>query len=390
MRIGVLNPQPDPLTSRNWSGTPRGIADGLLAHDVEVVPLGTRLPQGLHQAVAVLSRIGGKRGAIADRTLVRQSSRTWALARSIRDARPLDAIVSMGNETFDLRRLAACGIPIVTYDDSTLQQMWQHPESDIRSSGFPDDEVLRWFSRQKASSLAATACCVSTDWAGRSYVKDYGVPPERVHVVGMGHRPRGIDLATERDWSVPRFLFVGVDWRRKNGDAVLRAFEEIRRRDPRATLDLVGNHPRVDQAGVAGHGFLSREIPAEQAVLDRLFATATAFVLPSRFEPAGIAYLEAASAGLPVVATSEGGAAEMLGRAAITVHPHDHRGLADALARLSVPETARSMGARASEVAASSRWDDVAGRILQVIDISAQAERPDGAQEPIAMKGPGQ
>jgi glycosyltransferase involved in cell wall biosynthesis len=378
MRIGVLNPQPDPLSSKNWSGTPRGIADGLTALGVEVVPLGTRLPVGIHHGVAVLSRIGGKRGAVADRTPVRQRSRTWALGRHLDEAGPLDGIVAMGQETYDLAALRRPGVPILTYDDTTLRQMWQHPDSDIRTAGFPESAVSLWCERQRASSLAADRCCVSTRWAGDSFIADYGITPDRVTVVGIGHRPRGTDARVGRDWDTPRFLFVGVDWKRKNGDAVVRAFRALRRVHPEITLDLVGNHPRVDEPGVHGHGFLARENADDQARLDALFAAATAFVLPSRFDPAGIAYLEAASAGLPVIATSQGGAVELLGDAAITVHPDDDDALQAGMLRLSSPGTARAMGARAAAIAKVSRWVDVAGRIVAVLHQQTAEDRSVG------------
>ena len=174
--------------------------------------------------------------------------------------------------------------------------------------------------------------------------------------------------ATERDWSRPRFLFIGVDWQRKNGDAVLRAFDVVRRRVPHATIDIVGEHPRIDQPGVRDHGFLPRDRPAAQAQLDALFSAATAFVLPSRFDPSPIAYLEAASAGLPVIATTEGGAGELLGDAAISVHPADDAALAEAMMRLADPVLARGMGARASIFAATASWEHVASRILQTLD----------------------
>jgi glycosyltransferase involved in cell wall biosynthesis len=245
--------------------------------------------------------------------------------------------------------------------------MWRNPASDIRQSGFPAGAVHRWFARQGRSSRAASVCCVSTGWAARSFTGDYCVPLDRVRVVGMGHRPRSGAADVERSWRTPRLLFVGVDWQRKNGAAVLRAFAALRASHPEATLDLVGRHPRLDEPGVTGHGFLPREDPDAQRTLDRLYAAATAFVLPSRFDPSPIAYLEAASAGLPVVATTEGGAGELLGAAAVTVHPDDDAGLVDALHRLADPATARAMGAQASQVAAASSWPAVAARIADAL-----------------------
>jgi len=375
MRVGLLYPAPDPSSPANWSGTPRGLTGGLGDCGVEVVPVGTPLPVGIHQAVAVLSRAGGKRGAVAERTRVRHHSRNWALGRSLRAAGSLDGIVAMGTEMYDLAAVRPPDVPLATYDDGTLLQMWRNPDSDIRQSGFPEGEVLRWFDQQAASSRAADVCCVSTGWASRSFVEDYGVDEGRVHVVGMGHRPRRLVAAVARDWSVPRFLFVGVDWVRKNGDAVLQAFEEVRREVPAATLDVVGRHPLLDQPGVTGHGFLPREDIEGQALLDDLFARATAFVLPSRFDPSPIAYLEAASAGLPVIATTEGGAGELLGPAAVTVHPDDQAALVDGMRRLADPATAREMGAEASRRSAGSSWAHVAARILDALALPVP-ERP--------------
>jgi glycosyltransferase involved in cell wall biosynthesis len=139
-------------------------------------------------------------------------------------------------------------------------------------------------------------------------------------------------------------------------------------------LDVVGQHPPINQPGVRGHGFLPRDDAAAQAVLDTLFATATAFVLPSRFDPSPIAYLEAASAGLPVIATTEGGAGELLGSAAITVHPDDGPALVAALLHLADPEIARVMGAQAEQNARSASWSEVARRVLEALDLPVAAQ----------------
>jgi glycosyltransferase involved in cell wall biosynthesis len=377
MRIGLLYPDRDAVSPANWSGTPAGLAGGLAALGAEVVPIGAALPFGIHQGVAVLSRAGGKRGAVADRTPVRQRSRTWALHRRMTEAAAsgLDGVIAMGTEMYDLAAVRVAGVPIVTYDDATFAQMWRSPDSDLRLSGFPPDEVATWIARQRASSRAADGCSVSTSWAARSMVEDYGIPSERVTVAGMGHRPRATaDASAPRDYSEPRFLFIGVDWRRKNGDAVLSAFQDLRRTHPGARLDVVGRHERIEQPGVVDHGFLPREDPGAQRLLDGLFARATAFVLPSRFDPSPIAYLEAASAGLPVVATSEGGAGELLGEAAITVHPDDGDALRAALHRLADPVVARALGAEAARRAAHSSWRDVAGRLVDALTPARAAE----------------
>jgi glycosyltransferase involved in cell wall biosynthesis len=193
-------------------------------------------------------------------------------------------------------------------------------------------------------------------------VEDFGVPESNVSVVGMGHRPRVVPPDTRR-FETPRFLFVGVDWRRKNGAAVLKAFSQVRLSFPDATLDIVGEHPQLSQPGVTGHGFLPRENATAQQLLDRLFANATAFVLPSLFDPSPIAYLEAASAGLPVIVTTCGGAGELLRDAAVAVNPYDGDALVAAMLHVAEPDVAQRMGTQALARSKEATWRAVSGRI---------------------------
>lgn len=366
MKIGLLYPARNPLDPANWSGTPYGLSRGLASHGVEVIPVSADIPRGIHEAVAVMSRITGRRGAIADRMPVRNLARTRILARRLDQATPLDAVLAMGTEMYDLAAVIRSKVPCITYDDGTLQQMWNHGESDIRKAGFPQDQVRTWIGRQAASSRAASICCVSTRWAARSFVEDYAIAQDRIAVVGMGHRPRTA-ARLDKDWSLPTFLFVGVDWQRKNGAAVLEAFSRLRDRIPEAILHVVGNHPVIEQPGVYGHGFLPRNDAAAQQILDRLYARATCFVLPSKFDPSPISYLEAASSGLPVIATSHGGAGELLGLGALSVDPGDVDQIAEAMLRLADPTAARTMGTAAAAAAAHSSWRSVAGRILEAL-----------------------
>ena len=369
VKVGLLYPARDACSPANWSGTPRGLIDGLGECGVRVVPLGAGLPVGLREAVALLSRATVKNVAVANRTIIRRHARNWVLRRSIAAAGDLDGIIAMGTEMYDLGSVRPPGVPVATYDDATLKQMWRHPDFDIRNSGFTEPTVERWFRRQAELTRAATVCCVSTSWAARSFAEDYGIDEACISAVGMGHSPRAHIDPARRDWSQPRFLFVGVDWVRKNGAAVLREFKAVRKAVPSARLDIVGRHPDLHQPGVTGHGFLPRDDPRSQVLLDDLFAQATAFVLPSRFDPSPIAYLEAASAGLPVIATTEGGAGELLGAAAILVHPDNEEALGSALLKLIDPSVARRMGAEAAGQAAKSTWSHVAARILDCLGL---------------------
>ena len=239
-------------------------------------------------------------------------ARSVAIASAINRFASLDGVVAMGTDLYDLPTvLRMTSVPAVTYDDGTFDLFLRYRDLDLRQSGVAVKTVRRWARRQQAACQVANVACVSTEWAKKSIVEDFSVPEHKVRVVGMGHRPRSVP-ENQRSYETPRFLFIGADWRRKNGAAVVAAFAEVRKCFTEATLDIVGQHPPLNEPGVTGHGFLPRESAAAQEHLDRLLVHATAFVLPSLFDPFGIAYLEAASAGLPVIATTCGGAAELL------------------------------------------------------------------------------
>ncbi|QAY59973.1 glycosyltransferase [Microbacterium protaetiae] len=369
-RVAFLHPSRGPITERDWSGTPLGLVTAMRGLGVEVIEVGYKVPTLVRRLAHVVSRVISHDLTAAERSSIKIWLRRRTFQNQLDRLGHLDGVLAVGTDCYELERLVVHA-PVATYDDTTLSTMWESPESDTSNAGFRERDVRRWIETQARSARAATVNCASTTWAARSIVSDYGVPSDRVVAVGMGHRPRTAGPVVARDWSVPVFLFVGVDWRRKNGEAVVRAFEAVRRVHRDATLHLVGRHAPVSGPGIVDHGLLARDDPEAQNTLDNLLARATAFVLPSRFDPSPIAYLEAASAGIPVIATSEGGAGELLGEAAIVVSPFDDAALFNAMLTLSGPEEARRRGELAKERAAESTWEHVASRILAALGVSA-------------------
>jgi glycosyltransferase involved in cell wall biosynthesis len=170
-------------------------------------------------------------------------------------------------------------------------------------------------------------------------------------------------------------LFVGIDWERKGGPLLLRAFARVRSSIPTATLDVIGGHPSLQQEGVRFHGVLSHEREHEREIVLRLFSRATCFVMPSLVEPFGIAYVEAASAGIPSIGSDLGGPRDVIGSdGGIVVAPDDEDALLEAMLRLADPETAQRMGDAASERSALYTWPKVAERLMRALGLSA----PDG------------
>ncbi len=350
----------DPLAAGTWSGIPPGVARGLRAHGAKVVGVDATPPAGVRQLAVALAAARRRSRVDASYTPGQHALRSRVAARRLG---AVDGAVLMGAE-FGLPE----GTRYVTLADLTLvQARATHPVFSRLS-----EPVFRaWDRRQREVYERAVACCTASHWTAASLREDYGLPAEKVRVVGLGpnHEPAE-GGAGERAWDVPRFLFVGREWERKHGPSVLAAFATLRAERPDARLDLVGGHPPVRGEGVIAHGPLALDVPEEAARVRDLFAQATCFVMPSEVEPFGLAYIEAAAAAAPSIATSVGGAGTIVAEGTgLLVSPGDGPALVAAMRTLADPDTARRMGAAARERSRLFTWERVGARLLAALGL---------------------
>ena len=285
----------------------------------------------------------------------------WIADRRLRAADPLDGVVMIGSG-YSL----STSLPTVTLEDMTVAQALRQrePVYDALSAA----AARRWQERQARNYARCRGCCVASNWAADSLRGDYGIATEKIHVVGFGANVSLVPRA--RDWSRPRFVFVGVDWVRKRGEAVVKAFAVVRDLNPEAELELVGRHELVEAPGVIDHGLLPMGSPeARQQYLD-LLQRATCLVMPSTFEPLGIAYLDAAVAGVPSIGTTSGGAADAVAEGGLLVDPEDDQALTEAMLTMADPATAERLGEVASARHADITWRAVAERVLAALGLS--------------------
>ncbi len=373
-RVAVAFPG-DGMDPSAWSGTPLGIFEGLRAAGAEPVALraapSDAVTRRALQALAVPRlrpsdlRLGGLRLALGEAKGAARLGMAWsrwcsrAGQHHLGTLGEIDAVVQVGT-SYRLRHPR-----VLTFEDMTIRQVLGRPY--FSWENVRPREVERRVALQTQVYGAAHACCAATPWARSSIVDDYGIDPAKVVAVGIGrnHDP----VVSTRDWSTPRFLFVGKDWVDKNGPSLLAAFREVRAAVPEATLDVVGHHPQIDADGVTGHGFLRRDVPEQRAKMASLFASATCLVVPTSFEPAGIVYVEAAAAGLPCIGTDQGGASDLIGTGGLAVDPTNVSAIAAAMIALCSPDEARRRGEAAKRRAPLFTWRSVAQRLLETADL---------------------
>ncbi|AEF36752.1 transferase [Mycolicibacter sinensis] len=190
----------------------------------------------------------------------------------------------------------------------------------------------------------------------------------------------------------PELLFVGrLEYEKGVHDAIA-ALPRIRRAHPGTTLTVAGDGTQQDWLTECArkHRVLKATRFVGRLDHDELLAMlhrADAAVLPSHYEPFGLAALEAAAAGTPLVASNVGGLGEAVidGDTGMSCPPRDVPALAAAVcAVLDDPAAAqqRAMVAR-DRLSADFDWHTVADETAQVYLAAKRREREPQPRRPI-------
>ena len=196
----------------------------------------------------------------------------------------------------------------------------------------------------------------------------YNVPPNLIDVIYCGVNFDIFNSSVRKEGELLRknlgidpkaivVLFVGMNFARKGLASLLRAVSQLRDKE-KYRIVIVGKD------NISRYGKLARELGLDgismfcgfQDDMPSFYGCADVFVLPSYYEPLGNACLEAMACGLPVIATLETGASELIahGRSGFIMdNPENTPALANWLEVLQDREVCRSMGSVAQEQVAS-------------------------------------
>jgi glycosyltransferase involved in cell wall biosynthesis len=339
-------------------------------HDVMIVSL-TRLgPMGLEaRSAGILTEsLEMRRGLPDPRGLLRLASlvRRWRpdvvhshmvhanlMARVLRLVAPVPALVSTIHNVYEggRMRMAAYRLTNRLVDHMTIV-------SQAAFDRFTGEKIV------PAAMLRVVPNGVDT-------TRFRGLPPGT-----RGAVRRSLGLEDQLVW-----LAVGRFEVAKDYPNMLRAFAALQKLEPLAVLVLVGRGSLQAETEA-----LARELGADvrfagvRSDVPEVMCAADAYVMSSAWEGMPMVLLEAAAAGLPIVATKVGGNHEVVlhEESGFLVPPSDHRVLAAAMLRLSrMPEPERRrMGERGRE------------HIREHYDLARVAERWEGLyREVLARKG---
>lgn len=211
--------------------------------------------------------------------------------------------------------------------DQTLTQLYEeYGEQDIIGRRIARNALRE----EREGYEAAQGIIAHSRWAAASLIGGYQIPASKVYVVTQA---ANIDESAYATWEADelhrreqepaegrrrplRFVFVGLDGRRKGLDRFLRGLSIARSRGSTATLRVIGAPAKQMPAdlrtlpGVEWCGRINKQRDPQRFL--RLVGECDVGCLLSRIEAGGCGLSEYQALGLAVMGTSAGGAAEQV------------------------------------------------------------------------------
>jgi glycosyltransferase involved in cell wall biosynthesis len=318
----------------------RAPAGGIFRHMLDLAR--GQVARGHRVGVIVDSRTGGSRADMAlaalapdlalgvGRIAMRRElspSDVFGLYRVSGRIRRLDADILHGHGAKGgaFVRLAAAGRPVVrtyTPHGGSLHYGPRTPRGIVYAS------LERLLMRRTDLFLFESA------FARDTYQSAIGVPSGVIRVVHNGLADADFEPVPPAH-DATDIVFVGELRRLKGPDVLIDAIARLRTMGRSVTATIVGEgadkaalRTQIGRLGLTGEIRFLGHVPARQA-----FSLGRLVVVPSRAESLPYVVMEAAAAGMPVLATNVGGIPEIFGPLAARLVPPDHAAaLADAIA----------------------------------------------------------
>lgn len=239
--------------------------------------------------------------------------------------------------------VALAGIASKTFLGKPLV-MTIHSTEEGRSQGIhtPDSSTLQgleWWGTYEAKRLIVTTQAMRHEVLGQ-----FHLPVEKVDTIPNAVDVEGFQVDVDASevkrslglrGSEHLVLFVGRLTSQKGVEHLIDAFPVVLHSHPDARLVIIGDgymleelRSRAESRGVGSATLFTRFVSDEDLV--PLLKSADVQVVPSIYEPFGIAALEGMAAGTPVVASSVGGLREVIqhGKTGVWVNPRDPSSIA--------------------------------------------------------------
>lgn len=263
------------------------------------------------------------------------------------------------------------GIPHFVYTDSTVLANLYYPDISIKSIL----KSKKWMKLEPQIYNNATLNFTFSSNQQKSLIEQYGINPAKIKCVYAGSNIKiGVKNLCDKKYYSKIILFVGVNWERKGGAVLLKAFQKVRKIHSDAKLYIVGCDKNLilknnDQSDIE-NCIITGRISVEE--VDKYFEQASLFCLPTCIEPFGIVFIEAMMHKLPIVASNIGAIPDMVTQGVNGfLHGIDNvDGIASSIsALLDDPIQCKRMGAEGFNRAINNyTWENTVGLMKKYIE----------------------
>ena len=330
---------------------------------------GERRPPASHGGVLVRylpapSRGGGIASIFSTLMAAPGARRAWHTAWRALEPDVVHVHGFAHNGTFASRIARATKTPLI---------ISSHGETFRTADGaFDASRALRKAFRAGLRGAAAVTACSSYAAAD---LERFGADREQVRVIYDGIDPNEA-AAPRPEWAPKRYILaVGKMFAVNGFDLLLQAFAHASL-PADIKLVLAGDGPQraeleqlTDALGIGSQVVFPGAV--DRPTIVTIMAGAHMLVVPSRVEAFGIVILEGWRAGVPVIATTEGGPPEFVsdGNEALLVDPTDQEALIRTLERLARDRDLRArIGAAGARRVVDFSWSDVGRTYEELYD----------------------
>jgi glycosyltransferase involved in cell wall biosynthesis len=247
-------------------------------------------------------------------------------------------------------------------------------------------QVRLYTSLVAAAALQADMILADSHASRNDILARLKLPAEKVSVVYLAPAPHFQPaeawqqiVEIKKKYKLPEdfVLYLGGYDLRKNVEALLHAYTWVSGTlHDEYPLVLAGKLPARETALFPDPIRIARELGIEEFInipgwieeedKPLLYAAATVFVYPSRYEGFGLPVLEAMACGTPVITTDAASIPELAGAAAFQINPDDTRHLAAPIIRLCTEEDSRDdLIQRGFDQVVKFSWQKTANETIQ-------------------------
>ncbi|MGE5601771.1 MAG: glycosyltransferase family 4 protein [Nitrososphaerales archaeon] len=234
----------------------------------------------------------------------------------------------------------------------------------------------------KLALRAARHVIAITENARQDFIGEFNIRPERITAIPLAADPAFRPQSTETVQSVRAkyelpgcfVLYVGSNKPHKNLLGLVAAWDELVRESGALAAQLVvagvwdARYPEARNLAESRADSRVRWLgPIPDGDLPALYAAATVFVFPSRFEGFGLPVIEAMACGAPVICSNVTALPEVAGDAALLIDPVGKSSLVEALRRVLSDDMLRAeLCERGLARAAEYSWTRTAQQTLAI------------------------